>query len=92
MGLCWCLNWDMLRTLQWAGGVASVDASNCYDRFVHNVASIAAQRWGVSANAMACLLGTLQVMQLFLRTGLGDSDQSYGGTWMDPFQGLCQGN
>eukprot|EP00957_Ditylum_brightwellii_P042917 3249354-Ditylum_brightwellii.AAC.1 len=29
-------------------------------------------------------------MSFFLQTGHGDSETSYGGTWDDPFQTLCQ--
>eukprot|EP00957_Ditylum_brightwellii_P162274 12355911-Ditylum_brightwellii.AAC.1 len=36
MAVCRALNWDILQPLCWEGGVASVDASNCYNRVVHN--------------------------------------------------------
>eukprot|EP00957_Ditylum_brightwellii_P178560 13601484-Ditylum_brightwellii.AAC.1 len=92
MAVCRVLNWDILQQRCWAGGVASVDASNCYDRVTHNVASLAARRWGMPCSAMTCILETLRVMKFYLWTGHGDSDLSYSGTHDDPFQGLCQGN
>jgi hypothetical protein len=92
LGACRLLFWDTLRQRRCAGGVASVDASNCYDRVVHNVAALAARRWGMPSSVMVCILSTISRMCFFLRTFHGVSSQSYGGNESDPFQGLCQGN
>eukprot|EP00957_Ditylum_brightwellii_P126578 9647282-Ditylum_brightwellii.AAC.1 len=46
MGCCRTLFWDTLQQHCVAGGITLVNASNCYDYVVHNVASLAAKKWG----------------------------------------------
>eukprot|EP00957_Ditylum_brightwellii_P113162 8630028-Ditylum_brightwellii.AAC.1 len=75
----------------WAGGVASIDASNCYDWLSHNVASMATQQWGMFQHTIFLLLFILCIMAFTIRTGHGTSTTSYGGTWEDLSQTLYQG-
>ena len=86
---------DISRQRRAPMAIASVDAHTCYDRISHTVASICCQRWGVPLEPIRSMLGTIQSMKFFLRTGFGDSDDFYGGTPRQgelPFQGICQGN
>eukprot|EP00957_Ditylum_brightwellii_P152001 11574922-Ditylum_brightwellii.AAC.1 len=92
MGYSRVLFWDVLRQCYCAGGIASVDASNCCDRVTHNVVSMVARKWGMPAMAMLCFLCTISLMNFQLQTVYVDSQQSYGGNSTDPFQGLCQRN
>ena len=59
---------------------------------VHSVALIAAQYWVLPLHTISMLLFTVQVMNCLLSTYFGDSYISYGGTWDNPFQWLCQGS
>eukprot|EP00957_Ditylum_brightwellii_P154004 11721902-Ditylum_brightwellii.AAC.1 len=59
LGCSRVLFWDTRQQHRCAGGIASVDASNCYDRVVRNIASMLAQKWGMSAMALLCILSTI---------------------------------
>ena len=73
--------------------VASVDASQCYDRIQHTIASLCLQAWGVPLLPIMTLLFTVQQMHFHLRTAHGDSDYSFTGAHrQNPFQGILQGN
>jgi hypothetical protein len=49
-----------------------VNASNCYDRIAHAMASLIFQAFGVSLMAVETMLGAIENMKFFLRTGFGD--------------------
>jgi hypothetical protein len=56
------------------GAIASVDKSNCYDRIAHAMASLIFQAFGVSLTTVEMMLGTIENMKFFLRTGFGVFD------------------
>ncbi len=58
--------------------IASVDASNCYDRIAHATASLIFQSFGVEATTVAAMLEMTQEMKFFLRTAYGDSKDFAG--------------
>ncbi len=66
--------------------------SDCYDRIAHNVAGILLRAWSVLQPAINILLKTMETMQFFLRTGFGESTQSYGGTHKERLARFGQGN
>ena len=68
------------------------DFADCYDRIAHNVAGISLRAWGVPQPAINILLETMEMMRFFLRTGFGESKQSYGGTHEQRLAGYGQGN
>jgi hypothetical protein len=68
------------------------DFADCYDRIAHNVAGISLRAWGVPQPAINILLETMETMRFFLRTGFGESKQSYGGTQEQRLAGYGQGN
>ncbi len=70
--------------------IASVDASNCYDRIAHAMASLVFQAFGVPMTAI--MLGAIENMKFFLQTGFGNSTAFAGGGISMKTQGLCQGN
>lgn len=42
--------------------------------------------------SITAMLGSIQVMKFFLRTGWGESARSIGGDALNILHGLCQGN
>ena len=83
---------DTSKVLHHPMAISEMDFSDCYDRAVHNVSSIALQAHGIPRNSSVMMLTALQTMQFFLRTGFGESSQSYGGTAENPTMGYGQGN
>ncbi len=65
---------------------------NCYVRAAHPPTSIALCSWGIPVTAIQVLLTLMQVMQYFLRTGFGESSESFSGTPTNPNSGLGQGS
>jgi hypothetical protein len=72
--------------------IAFVDASICYVRIAHAMASLVFQAFGVLATAVESMLGTIKNMKFFLSTGFGDSTSFTGGGISIKTQGMCQGN
>jgi hypothetical protein len=83
---------DLARQARAPTAIASVDASNCYDRIAHTMASLVFQAFGVPATAVESMLGAIENMKFFLRTGFGDSTSFTGGGISIKTQGMCQGN
>ncbi len=69
-----------------------VDASNCYDRIAHAMASLLFHAFGVPLTAVETMLGTIENMKFFLRTGFGNLTLFAGGGIGIKAQGLTQGN
>jgi len=86
------LFFDIGRQLRVPSAIASVDASNCYDRVAHAIASLIFQAFGVDKSATTSMLSTIQDMKYFLRTAYGDSTRCETSTIEVKYQGLCQGN
>ena len=86
------LFYDVVRQSRLAAGISSVDADNCYDRVSHAIASLVFRSFGVSQEASAAMLRTIQEMKFFLRTAFGDSSEFAGALAEVKTQGLCQGN
>ena len=83
---------NLARQARVPAAIASVDASNCYDRIPHAMASLVFQAFGVPPTAVESMLGTIENMKFFLRTGFGDSTSFAGGGISIKTQGMCQGN
>ncbi len=86
------LFYDIVRIARVPAAIASVDASNCYDRIAHAIASLVFQSFGVPDMAVKAMLEAIQNMKFFLRTAFGDSKDFAGSTLQIKTQGLCQGN
>ena len=86
------LFYDITRQARVPAALASVDASNCYDRIAHAIASLVFQAFGVPTSAAESMLGSIEEMKFFLRTGFGDSTSFSGGSIHIKTQGICQGN
>jgi len=90
--LCKILFFDIARQACVGAAIASVDASNCYDRIAHAMALLIFQAFGVPTTAVESMLGAIENMKFFLRMGFGDSTSFSGGGISIKTQGLCQGN
>lgn len=82
---------DILRQLRRAGIICGNDATLCYDRIVHVVASLCMQRLGVTPDVCKVMFGTLQELQHHISTVFGQSSSAYGALRI-PLQGIGQGN
>ncbi len=56
------LFYDIARQMRTPAAIASVDASNCYDRIAHAMASLIFQSFGVESTAVSAMLETIQEM------------------------------
>jgi hypothetical protein len=83
---------DLARQARAPAAIASVDTSNCNDRIAHAMASLVFQAFEVPVTAVESMLGTIENMKFFLRTGFGDSTSFAGGGISIKAQGMCQGN
>jgi hypothetical protein len=90
--LCKMLFYDITRQARVPAAIPSVDASNCYDRIAHAMASMIIQAFGVPMTAIESMLSAIENMKFFLCTGFGDSKTIAGGGVSIRTQGLCQGN
>jgi hypothetical protein len=86
------LFFDTARQARVSEAIASVDASNCYNRIAHAIALMVFQSFGVTESAIESMLGAIENTKIFLRTGFGDSKQFAGGGARVKVQGLTQGN
>ena len=89
------LMFDYQRIKRQGFGMCACDLKSCYDRIVHNAASLALQRVGVRQCDIASMFGTIQTMIHKVRTAFGDSDTTYKADnpeFLLPVQGTCQGN
>jgi hypothetical protein len=76
--LCKTLFYDITRQARVPAAIFSVDASNCYDRIAHAMASMIFQAFSVPTTAIESMLGAKENMKFFLCTGFGDS-KTFGG-------------
>jgi hypothetical protein len=83
---------NLARQARAPAAIASIDASICYDRIAHSMASLVFQAFGVPVTAVESMLGTIENMTFFLRTGFGNSTSFAGGGISIKTQGMCQGN
>ena len=52
--------------------IASVNASNCYNRIAHALALLIFQAFGVPLTAVETMLGAIENIKFFLHTGFGN--------------------
>jgi hypothetical protein len=86
------LTMDILRQRRQAGALCSNDAKSCYDRTVHNIATIAMRRTGMPPEPVRSMFETLQKAAHRVTTAYGISTQTYGTKLAIPYQGVGQGN
>jgi hypothetical protein len=86
------LFFDIACQARTPAAIASVDASNCYSRIVHTIASLVFQAFSVPESAIGSMLGMIEIMKFFLRTGFGESKRFAAGRVSVNVQGLTQGN
>ncbi len=64
--LCKTLFYDIARQARVAAAIELVDASNCYGRIAHAMASLIYQAFGVPTSAIETMLGVIENMKFFL--------------------------
>jgi len=84
--------YNVTRQARVPAATASVDASNCYDRIAHAMASLVFQAFSVPESATGLMLSAIENMKFFLRTGFGDLTDFAGGSICIKTQELTQGN
>jgi hypothetical protein len=90
--LCKTLFFNIARQAHVPAAIALVDASNCYDRIMHEMASLIFQAFRVPATAVESMLGSIENMKFFLHTGFGDLGSFLGSGISIKTQELCQCN
>ncbi len=83
---------DIARALHKTTAIESVDLANCDDAVAHQIASITLQSFKVCKVMVAMMLYVLKTMTWYLKTVSGQNKILFGGTALDPFMGLGQGN
>jgi hypothetical protein len=86
------LFYDMICQARVPAAIASVNASNCYDRIGHAMASPVFWAFGVPESTIGSMLSAIENMKFFLCTGFGDSMKFASGGICIKTQGLTQGN
>lgn len=86
------LTFDIWRQLRQNGALCSNDAKSCYDRIVHNCASLCMQRVGTPTLPIVSMLSTIQQLSHHVRTVFGESQHGYCHRGSIPIQGVGQGN
>jgi hypothetical protein len=83
------LSFALIRQARMDAAMCSHDDKSCYDRIIHESASIIMQQQNVPASACICVFTTLQNLHHTVRTIYGDSKSGYGGTlWTVTYYGL----
>jgi hypothetical protein len=83
---------DSACCLHHPAGLGECNFGDCYNRAAHIPTSLDLQSWGIPASAIRVLLTSMQTMQYVLKTGFGESTETYGGTITSPNSGLEQGS
>ena len=85
------LIYELARQLRRPLLVASVDASQCYDRIARAMASLTLRAYKVRQSSVLAMLHPIQSMEYYMRTGFGESTTFFGGKGAN-MQCSCQGN
>jgi hypothetical protein len=86
------LTFDIWRQLRQRGALCANDAKACYDRIVHNCASLCMQRIGTRQQPIISMFDTIQKLQHHVRTIHGTSKVHFVQQGEIPIQGVGQGN
>ena len=70
------LAYDIARQTRAPLLVASVDASQCYDRMAHSIAGLTLQASGVPPSSVRSMLKPIREMEFFICAAFGESDPS----------------
>jgi hypothetical protein len=86
------LTFDIWRQQRQRGALCSNDAKACYDRIVHNCASLCLQRIGTREQPIVSMFQTIQKLEHHVRTIHGESKIKFVQSGPTPIQGVGQGN
>ncbi len=77
--LCKTLFYDITSQVRVSAAIALVDASNCYDRIAHTMASLVFQAFGVPITAGESMLATIENMMFFSLDRIWRFHKFFGG-------------
>ena len=83
---------DIIRLKRQPATIITTDLHSCYDRIVHSVASLSAQKNGVQPEPIHALIDSLQNSSSSVRTAYGDSTRTHESTPETPYHGTGQGS
>ncbi len=86
------LFYDIVHQTRLPAGISAVNADNCYDRIAHPIASLMFQSLGMPKEACVSIFKTIQDMEFFLWTGIGDFKDFASAEGSIKTQGMCQSN
>jgi hypothetical protein len=86
------LTFDLWRQQRQRGALCSNNAKSCYDRIVHNVASLCMQRVGTPPGPIKSMFQMIQSLSHHVRTVFGESKAGFTHDGAIPIQGVGQGN
>jgi hypothetical protein len=86
------ITFDLWRQHRQRGALCSNDAKSCYDRIVHNIASLCMQRVGAPIGPIKSMFHTIQSLSHHVRTVFGESVAGFKHKGPTPIQGVGQGN
>ena len=85
------LAYDIARQKRTPLIVASVDATQCYDRIAHGIVTLSMRAAKVPENSIHCMLKPIREIEFFIRTAFGEAAKPVGGKH-NLEQGACQRN
>lgn len=86
------LTFDLWRQFRQNGALCSNDAKSCYDRIVHNCATLCMKRIGTPQAPIVSMFATIQELSHHVRTIYGESVKGFSQNGSVPIQGVGQGN
>ncbi len=89
--LCKTLFYDISWQARVPAAIASVDASNCYDRIAHAIASLVFQAFGVPSTAIETMLGAIENMIFFYAPDLETQRPLQAAGLVSKLRGLLKG-
>jgi hypothetical protein len=86
------LTFDLWRQRRQNGALCCNDAKGCYDRIVHNCASLCLQRVRTRPHPITSMFETIQKLEHHVRTVFEESKKYFVQSGTTPIQGVGQGN
>jgi hypothetical protein len=83
---------DVIRQKKLMGAICFNDAKSCFDRIVHNIATMSMIRQGACPTATRQMFSVLRNAKHHIKSAYGRSEEIYGPNLHPPPQGIGQGN
>ena len=83
---------DVSKVMHHTASITMNYSGDCYDQAAHAIQSVSLRAHGVPKPAVKMMLLFLETVQFCLRTGFGESTESFGSSLENPTLGLGMGN